>query len=200
MGTSGLLPGSRRSCLCWQAHVEAAAEGCKGTLGSNAGHPAPAARVSGLLLLTFLRNVQAHQKRLPLRLIASLLLDPAAGRPAPDNLSLGPDAGQGLEAPASSPGAFSTMLQAWMAARSIPAEAQAVGELRHARKACCLCVQCCTAATLMQVCGQPALPLLSAAASASAPGPSCSPEAAAHQRLPFLQASWPLASSGTGPM
>eukprot|EP00891_Asterochloris_glomerata_P001378 jgi/Astpho2/1378/fgenesh1_pg.00025_%23_11_t len=71
----------------------------------------------------------ADQKRLSLRLTANLLLDPAAGRPAPDKLSLGLDAGSGLEAPASSPGAFSTMLQAWMAARSIPVEAHAVGQL-----------------------------------------------------------------------
>ena len=75
--------------------------------------------------------MQADQKRLSLRLTANLLLDPAAGRPAPDKLSLGLDAGSGLEAPASSPGAFSTMLQAWMAARSIPVEAHAVGELCH---------------------------------------------------------------------
>ena len=158
--------------------------------------------MSGLLLLTFLLCVQAEQKRLPLRLTANLLLDPAAGRPAADNSSLGPDAGQGLEAPAGSPGAFSTMLQAWMAARSIAAEAQAVGELRHTRKACfvcSLCADCFTAPIFVQVCVQPALPFLSAASSASAPRPSCSTEAAANQHLLFLQASWPLASSGRGP-
>ena len=155
--------------------------------------------MSGLLLLTFLLCVQAEQKRLPLQLTANLLLDPAAGRPAADKLSLGPDAGQGLEAPTGSPGAFSTMLQAWMAARSIAAEAQAVGELRHTRKACFVCI-CFTAPIVVQVCGQPALPFLSAATSPSAPRPSCSTEAAAGQHLLILQASWPLASSGRGPL